>query len=253
MGEAMKSAYAVLGIPGNADASEIEAAYLKGIQYYSKERIAQNPDLLDKRTEIKDAYKLLSNPEFRAAHDRKLSTALSNSPTSAPRVILLEQEAPWFSKPLNLIALLVVLVFAVGGYMSYSRQQEKKARADSELAQKQLDIEAAKIAQQNQARQDQIDAQRLRLAAESERNERQLRSESSAVANQAAAMVSQEQQQLNRQLESDRRNEQQLAQQRARDAKNEERQRVVDAERRVATDKQKLRDLCWQNYRKYDC
>jgi hypothetical protein len=235
MGEAMKSAYAVLGIPGNADASEIEAAYLKGIQYYSKERIAQNPDFLDKRT------------------DRKLSTALSNSPTSAPRVILLEQEAPWFSKPLNLIALLVVLVFAVGGYMSYSRQQEKKARADSELAQKQLDIEAAKIAQQNQARQDQIDAQRLRLAAESERNERQLRSESSAVANQAAAMVSQEQQQLNRQLESDRRNEQQLAQQRARDAKNEERQRVVDAERRVATDKQKLRDLCWQNYRKYDC
>lgn len=121
----MKSAYAVLGIPGNASTQEIEASYLMGIQHYSHERLVENPALIDKLTEIKDAYKLLTNPEFRAAHDRKLSGTLNSLPLG-PRVVIVEQETSWFNKPLSLVALLVVLMFATGGYMSYSRQQAKK-------------------------------------------------------------------------------------------------------------------------------
>jgi hypothetical protein len=200
---------------------------------------------LGKLSEVKEAYKLLINPEFRAAHDRKLSIGLSR-PASVPRVVVVAQETPWFSKPLNLMALLVVILFATGGYMSYSRQQVKKEQAIVELAQKKLEAEAAQRAQKQQ---EQADAERVRMAAESERKERQFRAESSYVANRASAVNFQQEAQASRQIEADRRN----VQQQARDARNEERQRVYDAERRVAADKQRVRELCYQNYRRYDC
>jgi curved DNA-binding protein CbpA len=244
-GDKMKSAYTVLGIPGNASTQEIEASYIKSTQYYSHERLLSDESALDRFAEIKGAYKLLTNPEFRAAHDRKLSASV-NRPASTPRVIVVEQATPWFSKPLNLMALLVVILFATGGYMSYSRQQVKKEQVAFELAQKKLEAEAAQLAQKQQA---QADAEQVRKAAESERKERQFRAESNYAASRASAVYSQQEAQASRQMENDRRN----LQQQARDAKNEERQRVYDAERRVAADKQRVRELCYQNYRRPDC
>ncbi len=242
----MKSAYVVLGIPGNASTQEVEAAYLKSTQYYSRERLVKDESALARLAEIKEAYKLLTHAEFRQAHDRKLSASVNRSAVAAPRVVMVEQDAPWFSKPLQLIALLVVILFATGGYMSYSRQQVKKEQAIFELAQKKLEAEAAQIVQKQQEK---ADADRVRMVAESERKERQFRAESSYVASRASAVYSQQEAQANRQMENDQRN----ALQQARDAKNEERQRIYDAERRVAADKQRVRELCYQNYRRPDC
>ena len=69
----MRSAYLVLGIPGNATPDDVETAYRSATQVYSPERIASEPGAVDKFNEIKDAYKILRDPQARAAHDRKLS------------------------------------------------------------------------------------------------------------------------------------------------------------------------------------
>lgn len=241
----MKSAYAVLGIPGNAGQEEVEASYLRATQHYSHERMVEDAAVIGKLMEIKEAYKLLIHPELRAAHDRKLSAA-ANRPAPAPRVVLVQEEVSWFSQPIYIIALLVIALFVAGGYMSYARQQAKKEQVARELVQQKRDAEAALLAQQ---RQDQIEAGRARAAAESERKEQQFRIESNYAASRASSVFAQQQVQASRQIETDRRNEQQLA----RDAKNEERQRVYEAERRVAADKQRVRELCYLNYRRYDC
>lgn len=241
----MKSAYSILGIPGNAGSEEIEEAFLRGANHYSGQRLVADPKAIEKLTELREAYKLLTNPELRAGHDRKLSAA-TNKPLSQPRVVIEKEEIPWFSKPLNLIAVAVIFMFAAGGYMSYSRMQAAKERAAHELAQKKLDAEAALIADR---KQEQADAERARKLAENERLERQFRTESSAVARAAANTEVQQQAAITRQIEADRREEQRKIQA----AKNEERQNTIDAARKLALDKQRLRELCYQNYRRYDC
>ena len=75
----MKSAYTVLGVPGNASADDIEQAYLKGTAHYSASKFSDDKSSVDKVLAIRDAYKLLSNYEMRAAHDRKLTATLSRS------------------------------------------------------------------------------------------------------------------------------------------------------------------------------
>jgi curved DNA-binding protein CbpA len=234
----MKSAYSVLGIPGNAGSEEIEEAFLRGSSHYSGQRLVADPKAIDKLVELREAHKLLTNPELRAAHDRKLSAARNSSPPQA-RVVIEKEETPWFSKPLNLIALAVIFMFASGGYMSYSRMQERKEQAVREIAQQKLDAEAALKAERMQ---EQAEAARARQMAENDRREQQLRRDSSAVA--SIASYSNVQREANAQRDSQRQ---------AQEAKNEERQRAADAARRLAQDKQRIRELCYQNYRRYDC
>ena len=241
----MKSAYSILGIPGNAGSEEIEEAFLRGTKHYSGQRLVADPKAIEKLTELREAHKLLTNPELRAARDRKLSAA-SNKPSSQPRVVIEAEETPWFSKPLNLIAVAVIFIFAAGGYMSYSRMQAAKEQAARALAQQKLDAEAALIAER---KQEQVDAERARKLAEQDRQERQFRTESSAVARAAAYTEVQQQAATTRQIEADRRE----AQRKVQETKNEERQRTNDAARKLALDKQRLRELCYQNYRRYDC
>ena len=80
----MKSAYMVLGVPGNASPEDIDAAFSHAREVYPPQRLAQEDGAVDKFNEVKQAYGILRDPDARAAHDRKLSRALSQKP--APRV-----------------------------------------------------------------------------------------------------------------------------------------------------------------------
>lgn len=243
----MKSAYAVLGIPGNASTADIDQALQTATAHFSKARLVDDPDSLEKLLEVREAHKLLSQPDMRAAHDRKLSAAVVR-PSVPPRtsVAVESTSAPWCTKPLVLLALAVVAVFSVGGYMSASRDQARQAQAARDMAEKTLAAEAQSKADADAAR---ADAARARSLAMDQSRERQLRSESSSLARNAANNDLQQQSMALRQIEADR----QKARNREMEDKAEERQRVADAQRRLAIDQQRIRELCLLQYRRPNC
>lgn len=240
----MKSCYVILGVPGNASASEIHEAFKKASAHYSKERLVEDPEAATRLRSIQDAYKILSNAEMREGHDRKLSAA-SQPPAARPRVVI-ETEPSRMGTAFVVMALAVVAMFAIGGYMSYSRDQTRKALAAQELVQKKLEAEEAARAEALQAKQD---AARLRAQADAERQDRQFRNEATSSA-RAAANADLQQQALTARLQDNERREKQQTEAAAQRA---EQQRVYEGQRRVAKDKQTIRDLCMMQYGRSNC
>lgn len=241
----MKSAYTVLGIPGNASTPDIELAYQKAAAHYSHERIGDDTALADKLVEVQQAYKLLSNADMRAAHDRKLSTAVAR-PVQRERIVVEDVAPAWYTRPMVLLALVVVAMFGVGSYMGYSRDQTRKALAAQELAQKKLETEEAARAESERAR---IDTEKARALAAEQNRDRQLRAESNSIANRAASQEIQQLAMMNRQIEADRREAQRKEQQ----TRADELQRVADGRRQLASDQARIRELCWQQYKRANC
>lgn len=241
----MKSAYSVLGIPGNATQAEIDQAFQKATHHYSKERLADDPEAITRLADIRNAHKLLSSADMRAAHDRKL-TASVQSPVERTRMVVEADPPAWYTKPMIVMALLVFGMFAMGGYMSYSRNQVRKAEAAQELAKKKLEAEAAALAEAQQAS---AEAERARAQARADNQERQLRAESTAIARNVAYSNQQQESLALRQIENERRDKQR----RDDELRNEERRRVSEAQRRLAADKQRIRELCYQQYRQTSC
>ena len=58
----MKSAYATLGVPGNATVEEIAEAFRRVSNHYSRERLVENPNLIEKLDEAREAYKFCRMP-----------------------------------------------------------------------------------------------------------------------------------------------------------------------------------------------
>jgi hypothetical protein len=181
---------------------------------------------------------------MREGHDRKLSTAAQPS-APRPRVVI-EAEPSRMNTLLIIMVLAVVAMFAIGGYMSYSRDQTRKALAAQELAQKKLEAEEAAKAEALQAKKD---ADRVRAQADAERQDRQFRAESVASARIAANADLQQQNLAVRLQENERRDQERREAQ----AKNDARQKVYESQRRVATDKQTIRDLCQMQYGRSNC
>lgn len=240
----MKSCYVILGLPGNASDTEIHEAFKRASAHYSKQRLVEDPEAASRLGAIQDAYKILSNAEMREAHDRKLSAA---SKPSAPRPRVVIEAAPSGTNMLFIVlALVVVAMFAIGGYMTHSREQTRKALAAQELAQKKLEAEEAAQAQVLQNNQD---AARQRAQADAERRDRQLRAEA-ANSVRVAANADLRQQALAAQLQENERREKQrteVAVQRA------AQQKVNESQQRLARDKQAIRDLCLMQYGRSNC
>jgi curved DNA-binding protein CbpA len=245
----MKSAYAVLGLPGNASNTDIDEALSRATAHYSRERLAADPSLMDKLAEIRDAHKLLSNAEMRSAHDRKLSASAGTPPAAPNRRPVVAMEAaspPWYTRPMVLLALTVVVMFAIGSYMTNKRDQQRKEIAALELAKKKIEADEAARAEAEQSRKD---AMRANADAQAQARERQLRNEGTYAANRAASDDRQLQSQMSRQADNDRREAERKEQQ----AKADERQRVADARRAVMADQARLREICMRRYQTPNC
>lgn len=242
----MKSAYAILGIPGNASVNDIESAYQHCRAHYSKERLAADPKALEQFKQVQDAYEILIKPEFRAAYDRKLGSQVNKSTAKQPRVVIEKEETPWFTKPLNLIAISLFVLMSSAAYMTYARNQERKEQAARELAEQKRQVEEAQRAKMEQDMADTLRAREAaRAQAEADQRERQLRAEGNA----SLAMAARTSAQSLAIAETERRE----ALRREQLAKQEERQRVQEAENRVRKDKQIIRELCYQNYGRSNC
>lgn len=244
----MKSAYLILGVPGNASREDIEAAFEKAKDFYSPARLAEDPQAVDKFLDVKTAYKVLRDEESRAAHDRKLSSAqASAAPTArAPRPVKVQQDASWSARALPILLAVVIVVFATGFYISNKRETARKELAAREL---QLKAEAAEEAKKEELRLAAEEASRVQAARKAEQQERQFRHESDRAINNARSAEMQRGYQETQMANAEQRENQR----REYEARSREQSAAREAEQRVARDRARIRELCYQNYRRADC
>lgn len=246
-----KSAYLVLGLPGNATQADIHETYRRLSATYTQERLAADAEARKLHREIQEAYALLKAPELRAAYDKELS-GLRKQPLERPIARSAQENmTPLYRQPwLILLALLV----SVGAYAAHNRSVERKeaaARAAAQAAeQKRKEAEEALLAQRKlDAEMAALEREQLRKQREDESRERQERQAAESSAARAASAMARQQDAFRRQQESARRE----AEREELRAQQAERQRVQEAERRLAKEKQTLRELCYQRYGRYDC
>jgi curved DNA-binding protein CbpA len=240
----LRSAYAVLGVPGNASNEEIEAAFERGRALYSPERLASTDGAVDKFNELKTAYSILRAPDSRAAHDRKLSGAAR--PAARAPVAVVAEEIPASHQFMKWGLILVVVVFGVGAFVSYKNAEARRQQAALELEQKQQEAREKEAAKAEAVR---AELERAQAKAKTEADERRFQVESRVAAQRATAEYARQDaaaSQMQRQaaMEAQR-------QDAARSA--EERRNVIEAQRRVEADKRRIRELCLQQYRRPDC
>ncbi len=241
----MDSAYKVLGVPGNATSEEINQALQKALLHYNHAKLAQDSDAIARVLAIREAHKILSNSDMRAAHDRKLLSYV-NRPRSAPKIVMEAVPPPWYTNFLYVGALLVLSMFAIGGYMAHARDKARAAAEATLLAEKKLAAET--LAREDEERK-RTEERRARQQAEDKAREQQMAADASNSLRSAMIAESQVQSDMRRKEDALQRDKQR----RESEAKSEERQRVYEAQRRLAADQQRIRELCYQQYRRTQC
>ena len=91
----MRSAYITLGVPRNATIEQIQRAFHVLSNFHSGQALANLPGAADKCRELHAAYQVLSDPDSRAAHDRKLCQWDSGVHVKLPRAPLFDKLSPW--------------------------------------------------------------------------------------------------------------------------------------------------------------
>jgi len=240
----MKSAYLVLGIPGNASPEDVETAFRSASELFHAQRLASEPGAVDKFNEIKNAYAVLRDAESRAAHDRKLAAAPRARPAQRVEVVYQEESAAKHLLKWGLI--LVALLFVAGFYVNYRNAEAKKAQALLELAEKQ---KAEREADEKKKQDEKMDAERAQAKAKQEADDRRFAMESQMAAQRATSdRIRSEQIALEQQRMAAA--EQQRQEQAAR---LEQQRAAAEARMRLEQDKRRIRDACFQLYRRYDC
>jgi curved DNA-binding protein CbpA len=239
--QSMKSAYVTLGVPGNADIEDIAEAYQQALRHFSKDKLVSDPTAFSSLQEVKEAYKILSNPDLRKALDRKLNGA-STSP-AVRAVYAPVQEKNTSITLLKIGAFVVIGMFAIGTYFSVQRENNRKISEAREIAERKQEEERAVEAERARSL---MNANRLAADAQAARNERQLRAESSFIA-QRAQIIDMAQQRY-------RANEERMsANAAAADEANRKRLATEVAAQRAAADQRALRTLCTINTGKPNC
>jgi curved DNA-binding protein CbpA len=241
----MRSAYLVLGVPGNATPEEIEQAFRTAEHQFPRERLAEEEGALGRMGEIRNAYKVLRDPESRAAHDRKLQETAR--PRPRPRTVIVESDEPSPARRMLLAGvLLAAVLFGAAGFINWRTAQTRKEEAAIQLATQKVAAEAAEQKRLDDERQAQL---RTAQAKQAELNERRLAMESRySAANAAAVLQSQEFSAANA-----RRTELYEQQRRESSRVEEERRAAYEARMRTESDKARIRALCLQNYHRVDC
>ncbi len=240
----MRSAYAVLGVPGNATPEEIQEAFDRAAGFYTPEKIAAGDGVVDKFNELKTAFEVLRDPQSRAAHDRKLTGQLSVRPS--PRVeIIPEEESPgrrllWWG------ILMVGAIFAAGFLVQSRNAEARKEQAALEIvARKQADAEAAKKRDED-AR---LEAERVAARARAEADDRRFSTEGQYAAQRASNDRARSEANA---LQAQRQAAMEAQRQEAAAAMQDQRN-AQEARMRVEADKRRIRELCIQLYRRVDC
>ena len=240
----MKSAYLTLGVPGNATREDIEAAYAAAQAFFTKERLVADPTLLQRREQVREAYKVLVNPELRQAHDRKLASASEPALVPLSMTTVSAQASP-FRKLVPLL-LLCLALYAAGQWWVARREAQRQQVLAMELEAKQLEAqkEAAEVAQRNQEA-----AEQRRKLQEDEARERQLRRDAQSASQQTQYIVNQQLQYQQQQTREEERAKLRAKQ----DEAQRQREAEYAAQKQQARDQAQLRNLCILNYGRPNC
>ncbi|WP_296509411.1 hypothetical protein [Rhodoferax sp.] len=241
----MKSAYLTLGLPGDARAEEIRQAFATAQARFTKEHLVQHPEDMERLLSIREAAKILLNPEMRAAHDRKL---LASSATAKLSMRYVEEapETAWYQRPVLIGALLVAALFSTGFYLQNKNQERKREIALMELEKRKIE---EKEAQQKLAEEAKREEMVSRLNAEAKANEEKLRRESLVSSRNVEYQNSLALSQQNQRAYLERSE----AQRKESAERNAKYQAQAEAQRNLAIDQQRIRNLCMQNYGKPYC
>lgn len=243
----MQSAYNILGIPGNASAEDIELAMQRAKLFYTPQKMAEDARIAERFTEVMNAYKVLRDPASRAAHDRKLASQRTLAPGQRSAPVRSSQAVERKSvNPLVIITVLAIALFAGGFWIQYKRDAAKAelAAKEAETARLQAVAEAEKLKVEALEKQE-----RARAEALARQQEQALRRDSDMAISRAQAAQSRQQALHAQSLAA----EQREAQRKEYERRAEERRAVTEGQRRVAADRQRIRELCYQNYRRPDC
>lgn len=236
----MQSAYQTLGVAPDAGPQDIEAAFAQAERRFTRERLATEQGAADRLAELRDAYKILRDQQLRAAHDRKLASA--DAAARLP-VLAMEPAGSSFGRRLVFLALWVgALSVTWAGYSHYREEEVRKAQAAAELA-------ARKVAERQKQEAEEQERRRLAEAAREEAQERQLRAEGRA----SAARAAYESSRVEAAAANAQRNEIAVRQQQDAARRYEEQSAAREARARAETDKARVREMCYQNYRRPDC
>jgi curved DNA-binding protein CbpA len=240
----MRSAYLVLGVPGNASDEDIEFAFARAKNLYTPARLASTEGAAEKFTEVKDAYNILRNAESRAAHDRKLTSERQPRPATRP-VVIIQEESPT-RKLIVYVMILAAAVLGGGFFISYKNAEARKQQAMLELASK---AQAAKEQELQRIEVERAQADAARAKAKAEADDRRFSAEGRMAAARADAERHRSEQnalQMQRMAVAE-------AQRQEANQRTEQRRIESEARLRLEADKRRIRELCYQNYRRYDC
>jgi curved DNA-binding protein CbpA len=240
----MKSAYLVLGVPGNASNEDIEFAFERARNLYTPARLASTEGAAEKFSEVKDAYNILRDADSRAAHDRKLLNARQPRPATR-QVMIVEEESP--TRKLLVYALvLAAALIGAGFFVSYKNAEARKQQAALELQSK---VQAAKEEERQRMEAERAEADRARAKAKEEADDRRFAAEGRMAAARADAQRQRSEQnaiQMQRMAIAE-------AQREEANRQAEQRRLEAEARMRLEADKRRIRELCYQNYRRFDC
>lgn len=238
----MKSAYLTLGVPANASADEIHEAFERVKATYTREKLATDEGALFRFNEARTAYQVLRDPETRAAHDRKLTAPRPAAPRR-PTPVVVDDGGSSIGRLLRVGITVMVLLFVVGGFLSWRNAERRAEAAAAEKAATELRIKEEKERAEAQAR---ADAERAEAAARAEEAERRRQAESRAIGAEASWRNARAEEQL-----AEARRREALQQEHARAM--EERRQQYEARARIEADKRRVRELCIQGYGRANC
>jgi curved DNA-binding protein CbpA len=242
----MKSAYSVLGIPGNASPDDVEAAYQRATEFYTPQRMAEDSNVALQFVDVREAYQVLRDAESRTAHDRKLASQLGQGASRKPLPVV---TAPREKKPIGLLPIALVLAVAIFGTGYWMQAKREKARQEQAAQEAEAVRKEAAAEAERRAAEAIQKADRDRQDAAAARQEAMLRREADTSMMRLQNSQAQQRSQQMQIAEAERRE----AQRREYERRAEEQRAVMESQRRVALDRQRIRELCYQNYRKFDC
>lgn len=241
----MKTLYAVLGVEPDADQGDLENAFLRLKARYPQAKLDADETARIQFQGISQAYKTLSNPDTRAAYDKRLASVGVRTSNAA----VAEEAGGWMSTRNFVVAGVVVLLVACMWFYN----QREQARVQKDIAER-----AMRLAEEEKKRQDeQREAEEQRRQAQAafsqqrqdEQRERQLRAEAAASIRDAQYQSGQ----AERQAMAAQRQQQYDQQNRDRQEQADKQRAAYEAERRLQNEKQQLRNMCMQRYNRPDC
>jgi curved DNA-binding protein CbpA len=243
----VKTLYTALGLDATSSAQDIDEAFTRAKIRHPQAKLDADDALRIQFQAIQQAYATLSDPDLRAAYDKRL--ARTGIKVSGDHLV-----AESSSTTRNIIIAGVIVLLASGMWAYNAHQRTKAEKEIAERALKLVEDERRREAEAAVARAERADQDRQMRMQDQERRsaearERQFQMDSQRVGSQAAS----EMRRASQQADMEKRRSQMEQQNAERQRQMQTRQQEIEAQRRLQQEKLQLQQMCMQRYGRPDC